>query len=100
MRAGRETLNVTAFLKPFQLSLKNVNFVPRLGMQVCVCLLTGTVSLERVPHVAVEVIVSGQQETAALGEGHGGDAADDVVVGIEAKLLVGPQVEQTTGGVI
>ena len=66
---------------------------------VCVCL-TSTVSLEGVPDVAVEVVVSGQQQAAALGEGHGGDAADDVVVGVDHHLLVRAQVKQPAGGVV
>ena len=70
-------------------------------MCVCVCVcLTSTVSLEGVPDVAVEVVVSGQQQAAALGEGHGGDAADDVVMGVDHQLLVGTQVKQPAGGVV
>lgn len=62
--------------------------------------LTGAVGLQGVPHVTVKVVVTGEQQTAALGEGHGGYAADDVVVGIHHELLVGTQVKQTAGGVI
>ena len=40
-------------------------------------------SLHGVPDVAVEIIVTGQQETAGPGEGDGGDATDDIVVAVE-----------------
>lgn len=62
--------------------------------------LTGAVGLQGVPHVTVEVVVAGEQQAAALGKGHGGYAADDVVVRIHHELLVGTQVKQTAGGVI
>lgn len=55
---------------------------------------------EGVPHVAVEVVVAREQEAAALGEGDGGDAADDVVVGVHHQLLVRAQVEQPARGVV
>lgn len=55
---------------------------------------------EGVPHVAVEVVVAGEQEAAALGEGDGGDAADDVVVRVHHQLLVRAQVEQPARGVV
>ena len=61
---------------------------------------TCAVGLEGVPHVAVEVVVAGEQQAAALGEGHGGDAADDVVVAVHHQLLVGAQVKQPAGGVV
>lgn len=51
--------------------------------------LTCPVALHGVPNVAVEVIVAGQQEAPAAGEGHRGDAADDVVVRVQHQLLVG-----------
>ena len=56
--------------------------------------------LHGVPHVAVEVVVPGQQQTAGLGEGHAGDAADDVVVAVEGQLLVRSDVEQAAGRVV
>ena len=61
---------------------------------------TCAVGLEGVPHVAVEVVVAGEQQAATLGERHGGDAADDVVVRVHHQLLVGAQVEQPAGGVV
>lgn len=62
--------------------------------------LTGAVGLQGVPHVTVEVVVAGEQQTPALGEGHRGYTTDDVVVGIHHELLVGAQVKQTARGVI
>ena len=59
-----------------------------------------SLGLHGVPHVAVEVVVPGQQQTAGLGEGHAGDAADDVVVAVEGQLLVRSDVEQAAGRVV
>lgn len=61
---------------------------------------TCPVALHGVPDVAVEVVVSGQQQAPGVGERHGRDATDDVVVGVQAELLVRPQVEQPAGGVV
>ena len=61
---------------------------------------TGPLGPERVPHVAVEVVIAGQQKAAGLAERHAGDAADDVVVAVHAQLLVGPDVEHATGRVV
>lgn len=62
--------------------------------------LTCTLSFKRVPHVAVEVIVASEQQTATLGEGHGGDAADNVVVRVHHEFLVRTKVKQTTSRVV
>ena len=62
--------------------------------------MTCTLGTYGVPHVAVEVVVSGQEEPARLGEGHGGDAADDVVVGVDGQLLVSADVVKPAGGVV
>ena len=67
---------------------------------VCLAPPTCSVALHGVPDVAVEVVVAGQQQAAGAGERHGGDAADDVVVGVQAELLVRPQVKQPAGGVV
>ena len=56
--------------------------------------------LHGVPDVAVEVVVPGQQQTAGPGEGHAGDAADDVVVAVERQLLVCSDVKQAASRVI
>lgn len=61
---------------------------------------TCSVSLHGVPDVAVKVVITRQQQTSGAREGHRRDAADDVVVAIEAELLVGTQVEQPAGGVV
>ena len=67
---------------------------------VCLVAPTCSVALHGVPDVAVEVVVAGQQQAPGAGERHGGDAADDVVVGVQAELLVRPQVKQPAGGVV
>lgn len=56
--------------------------------------------LQRIPDVTVEVVVASEEQSAALGESYGGDAADDVVVGEHADLLVSTDVEQTTGRIV
>ena len=61
---------------------------------------TCSVSLHGVPDVAVEVVVTSQQQAAGARESHGSDAADDVVVTVDAELLVRAQVEQPAGGVV
>lgn len=74
--------------------------LPRLRAAASSRALTCPLPFEGVPHVAVEVVVAGEQQAAALGEGDGGDAADDVVVGIHHQLLVCPQVKQPACGVV
>lgn len=61
---------------------------------------TCTISFQSVPDVAVKVIVTCQEEAAALRKGHRGDATDDVIVTVHHQLLVGAQVKQPAGGVI
>ena len=46
------------------------------------------------------IVVAGHQEAAGLAEGHGGDPADDVVVGVNHQLLVSAKVEQPARGVV
>ena len=62
--------------------------------------LTGSLLSEDVPDVTVEVVVAAQQETSRLGEGHGSDATDDVVVGVHPDLLVRPDVKQAACRVV
>lgn len=62
--------------------------------------LTCAVGFESIPHVAVEIVVAGEQQASAFGKGHGGDPTDDVVVRINHQLLIGTQVKQPAGGVI
>lgn len=61
---------------------------------------TCSLPFQSVPNVAVEVVVPSQQQASALGEGHGSDATDDVVVAVHHQLLVSAQVKQPAGGVI
>lgn len=61
---------------------------------------TGALALHGVPDVAVEVVVAGQQQAARLAEGHGRDAADDVVVRVHRQLLVGADVEHAARRVV
>ena len=61
---------------------------------------TGSVLFECVPDVTVEVVVSAEQQPAALAERHRRDAADDVVVRVHADLLVGADVEQSARRVV
>lgn len=75
-------------------------FMLHLSPQLHAFLPTCSVSLHGVPNVAIEVIVAGQQQTAGARESHGGDATDDVVVAVDAELLVCAQVEQPAGGVV
>lgn len=64
------------------------------------CPPTCSVSLHGVPDVAVKVIIASQQQAARTWESHRGDATDDVIVAVEAELLVCTQVEQPAGGVV
>lgn len=59
-----------------------------------------TLRLHGVPHVTVEVIVTGQQETTALAEGDTRDAANYVVVRVERQLLIGANIEEPASGVV
>lgn len=61
---------------------------------------TCPVGFECVPHVAIEVVIPGEEEAATLGEGDGGDPADDIVMGVRHELLIRTQVEQPAGGVV
>ena len=47
-----------------------------------------SLSLEGVPHVAVEVVVACQEEPPALGEGHRCDTTHYHVVGVHHQLLI------------
>lgn len=62
--------------------------------------LTCSLALQRVPDIAVEVVIAGEQQAAALGEGHRGDATDDAVVRVHHELLIRTQVKQPAGGII
>ena len=70
-------------------------FLPKLS--VC---LTGSLGPYRVPDVAIEVVISCEQESSRLAECDWGDAADDVVVAVHGQLLVRSDVEQAACGVV
>lgn len=61
---------------------------------------TCPVGFERVPDVAVKVVVPSEEEAPTLGEGDRGDPTDDVVVGVSHELLVGTKVKQPAGGIV
>ena len=56
--------------------------------------------LESVPDIAVEVVVSTEQQSTALGERYRRDSTDDVVVRVHSDLLVGADVEQSARCVV
>ena len=53
-----------------------------------------TVVQQGVPYVAVKVVVAGEEESSALAEADGGDAADYGFVTVRDKFLVRSDVEQ------
>ena len=53
-----------------------------------------------IPDVAVEVVVAGQQQSAALAERHARDAADNIVVAVHRQLLIRPDVEESASRVV
>ena len=57
-------------------------------------------ALERVPDVAVEVIVPGKEDAPGRREGDRGDAAEDIVVRVLVQLAVGSQVKQPARSVV
>lgn len=57
-------------------------------------------ALERVPDVAVEVVVTGEEDAPRDGEADRGDAAEDVVVRVLVEFAVGAEVEESAGGVV
>lgn len=57
-------------------------------------------ALERVPDVAVKVVVAGKEEATRDGEADRSDAAQDVVVRVLVQLAVGAKVEQAAGSVV
>lgn len=60
----------------------------------------GPFRFQCVPHVAVKVVVTGQEKPARFGERYRGNTADDVIVGVHGQFLIGPYIEQPTGGII
>jgi len=61
---------------------------------------SNALSLKRVPDVAVEVVVAGEEDASRDGEADRGDAAEDVVVSVLVQLAVRAKVEQPTGSVV
>lgn len=62
--------------------------------------LTYTLTLQRVPDIAVEVIVAREEQATTEREGYRRDAADDALVGIGNQFLVCSQVKEAAGGII
>ena len=52
-------------------------------------------SLEHVPHVAVVVVVPGEEQPAGHGERYGRDTAEDVVVYVGVEFAIRSEVEET-----
>lgn len=61
---------------------------------------SGSLLSHRIPDVAVEVIVSGEQQATRLGERDTRDSANDVVVRVHGELLIGTDIEQPAGGIV
>jgi len=61
---------------------------------------TGSVLLESIPDITIEVIITAKQQTTALWERYGRDTADDVVMRVHSDLLVRAYVKQPAGGVV
>jgi hypothetical protein len=59
-----------------------------------------TLSLQGVPNVASEVIITSKQVSTRNGEGNGGDSAENIIVGVLNELNVGAEVEKTARSVI
>ena len=64
------------------------------------CEHTHTLAFERVPDIAVVVVVPGKQEATREGEGDRGDTTGDILVAIGDELTVGPEVEELAGRVV
>lgn len=62
--------------------------------------LTDFLSLQRVPDVAVEVVVAGEDEAARVGGGQGCDAGVQAGVLVVEHLLVGAQVVHLAAAVV
>lgn len=61
---------------------------------------TNALALERVPHVAVVVIIPGKEDSARRRECNRCHTAQDVVVVVRVKLAVGAKVKQAARSVI
>lgn len=59
-----------------------------------------SLALERVPDVAVVVVVTGKQDPPRGGECDGGDTAEDVVVGVRVEFAIRPEIEELARGIV
>jgi hypothetical protein len=57
-------------------------------------------STKDIPSDAVEVIITGKDDTAAGTERDGGDTGNQVVAGIDSELLIATKIEKTSSGII
>jgi len=57
-------------------------------------------ALQRVPHVAIEIVVAREEVAARDGKRDGGDAAEDVVMGVLHELAVCTDVKETAARVV
>jgi hypothetical protein len=57
-------------------------------------------SLQRIPHVAVEVVVAGEEVSSADGERDGGDTAQNVVVRVLHDLAMSANVKETARRIV
>ena len=64
------------------------------------CQHANPVRQQRVPNVAVEVVVSREEKSPARTEADRGDAADYGLVIVRLELLVGADVEEPAGSVV
>lgn len=55
---------------------------------------------KRVPDVAVEVVVSSEQQSSALAESYRCNSTDDIFVAVCYELLICSDVEETAGRVV
>lgn len=62
--------------------------------------LTDFLPLQRVPDVAVEVVIAGEDEAARVGESQGCDASVQAAVLVVNHLLVGAQVVHLAAAVV
>lgn len=59
-----------------------------------------TLALERVPDVAVEIVVTGEEEAARDGEANRGNAAENVVVCIGVQFAVSTEIPEAAAGIV
>ena len=62
--------------------------------------LRSPLQLQGVPHVAVEIIVAGEQDPAGLAERNRGDTTDNVLAAEASHLLIGPDIKHSAGRVV